>query len=183
MEVHQRRGPFQQECWFLVAAQLRPRIPARPMPPICPSLFGNPAVGIWAQTSAPWKILAPHDDSMVAMETIGFQFVSLVNIWDGGYSLIGFWFGSVWSGSGHLLYPFLGYCSEDVERYMSLQTLSIVLTSVLIYTGSRSVIFRYLGCCRRYTQAKKKEVGICRKLSRVTPFSFLSHSFHDLKHA
>ena len=109
MEVHQRRGPFQQEWWFSVAAQLRPRILARPMLPICPSLFGSPAMGIWAQTSAPQKILAPHDDSMVVMEAIGFQFISLVNICDSDYSLIGFWFGAVWSCSGHLLYLSLSY--------------------------------------------------------------------------
>ena len=87
------------------------------MPLICPSLFGSPAVEIWAQTSAPRKILEPHDDStMVVMEAIGFQFVSLVNIWDGGYSLIEFWFGAVWSCSEHLLYLSLAYCSEDGER-------------------------------------------------------------------
>ena len=94
--------------------------------------------------------------SMVVMAAIGFQFVSLVNIWDDGYFLIGFWFGAVWSCSGHLLYLSPGYCSEDGKIYTSLRNfISIFLTFLLVYSGSRSVIFRYLVRCRRYAQSKK----------------------------
>lgn len=95
--------------------------------------------------------------SMVVMAAIGVQVVSLVNIWDDGYFLIGFWFGAVWSCSGHLLYLSPGYCSDGgCKIYTSLRNfISIFLTFLLVYSGSRSVIFRYLVRCRRYAQSKK----------------------------
>jgi hypothetical protein len=55
------------------------------MPPRCPSLIGSPTLGIWSQTLPPLKILAQFD-CMVAVEAIGLQFVSMVNLWESGYS-------------------------------------------------------------------------------------------------
>ena len=80
--MDQCRGPFRLE-WFLITIRLHPRILARSMPPRCPSPIGSPALGIW-ETSPPRKLLTPYD-CMVAVEAIGLQFGSVVNLWDSVY--------------------------------------------------------------------------------------------------